>query len=737
MSHQPWLDWAVMTFSLFNAIVLLWLGATVLLNADRRTWGIWLAGLGLLLGGAFFISHSAILALDFTHLSRSLRFWWYLGLIPVVMLPLGWYVLVLWYAGYWNDRQSDLFRRQRTWLIGVLLAALAGLAAVVIYANPLSESVSLLPLRFPIQRFGGTPLLAAGYALYLVACFGLALDALLRPGPTQRTMGDQARRRARGWLIGASLLLSAVSLLVIVVLGWVLVNVRQNGAYVVTADLLLTLARFDLLVSGLIAVAILTLGQAIVAYEVFTGKTLPRSGLRRQWRLALLLAASYGALVSGVLVLQQRPIYSVLLSLLFMTAFFAWLSWRSYAERERYIEHLRPFVTSQHLYDHLLAIPQPGAAEAAPAAQPSMLPSSQPFEALCRDVLGARLAYLAPWGPMAPLAGAPLAYPAARAVSMPPLQEIVARFQPPQTAYVAVAPEAYGGAVWAVALWSARGLAGVLFLGEKEDGGVYTQEEMEIARASCERLLDVRASAEVAQRLLALQRQRLVESQVADRRTRRVLHDDVLPQVHAALLALGSPNGARQENAAPAIADAQNGGDPRALLVGVHRLISDLLRDTPPAVTPEVARLGPLGALQQALAHEFADRFDEIEWQVTPEALARSRKLPPPAAEVLFYAAREALRNAAQHGPGGSRPGAGEQPALCVRVRASSSAENVTVEIEDNGVGLAGAAPGHEERTGHGLALHSTMMAVVGGTLELDSAPGAYTRVRLVLPSRD
>lgn len=60
---------------------------------------------------------------------------------------------------------------------------------------------------------------------------------------------------------------------------------------------------------------------------------------------------------------------------------------------------------------------------------------------------------------------------------------------------------------------------------------------MEIARASCERLLDTRASAEMARRLLALQR-RLVESQVVDRRTRRVLHDDVLPQVQAALLAL-------------------------------------------------------------------------------------------------------------------------------------------------------------------------------------------------------
>ena len=44
MSGHFYLDWAAMAVSLFNTILFLWLGAMVLLNADRRTWGIWLAG---------------------------------------------------------------------------------------------------------------------------------------------------------------------------------------------------------------------------------------------------------------------------------------------------------------------------------------------------------------------------------------------------------------------------------------------------------------------------------------------------------------------------------------------------------------------------------------------------------------------------------------------------------------------------------------------------------------------
>jgi hypothetical protein len=58
-----------------------------------------------------------------------------------------------------------------------------------------------------------------------------------------------------------------------------------------------------------------------------------------------------------------------------------------------------------------------------------------------------------------------------------------------------------------------------LVLGEKVSG-LYTQEEIDIARAGGERLLDSLASAELARRLVVLQRQRLAESQVLDRRTR-------------------------------------------------------------------------------------------------------------------------------------------------------------------------------------------------------------------------
>ena len=62
--------------------------------------------------------------------------------------------------------------------------------------------------------------------------------------------------------------------------------------------------------------------------------------------------------------------------------------------------------------------------------------------------------------------------------------------------------------------------------------------------------------------------------------------------------------------------------------------------------------------------------------------------------------------------------------------------DGLQIAIEDDGVGMGTVEAGHSNNggSGHGLALHSTMMAVVGGTLAMDSVPGRYTRVTLTLP---
>jgi signal transduction histidine kinase len=700
MSGVIWLDWAVLGISLYNTILLFWLGLTILLNAERRHWGIWLAGGGLLIGAAFFLSHSAILGLGLQG-SPAVNFWWRLGWILVVLAPYGWYVVMLWYSGYWEGRLSPVYQRQRIWFWLLALATILMLG-VSLTANPL-PAIGQLSLFKPgaFQPSPAAYALAVVYPVFILCCIGLALEALLRPGPTVRIMGQLARQRARPWLAAASGMLLLVSLLVAVILWWVLLAERTTDHGAVSIS---TLASVDLLISLLIAVAVTLTGQAIVSYEVFTGKTLPRRGLLRYWHRAIILAGGYGAVIGLSLSLGLPAIYSLLLSAGLLALFYALITWRSYVDRERFMSDLRPFVAGPHLYDRLLV----------PSVPPEVADVQHTFEALCWNVLGAKLAFLAPIGPLAVLFGPVLSHPDGS--QAPDVQEIIGRFTP-QTLCLPLEEGDIGGIGWAVPLWNQQGLCGALLLGEKLDGGFYTQEEIEIARSAGERLVDTQVSAEMARRLMALQRQQLAESQVLDRRARRLLHDEVLPQLHAAILSLTSGPTYRPDQQAEAL----------GLLGDIHRQLSNLLRDLPIVVTPEVTHLGLVGALRWVVDQEMKSAFDQVDWNIDPPAERSAGSLQPLAIEVVFFAAREAIRNAARH----ARPDGSSAPLrLCIAM--THQQEGLEIKIEDNGVGFNSLATS-SSGSGAGLALHSSLLAIIGGALEVDSTAGEFTCVRIHL----
>ena len=60
--------------------------------------------------------------------------------------------------------------------------------------------------------------------------------------------------------------------------------------------------------------------------------------------------------------------------------------------------------------------------------------------------------------------------------------------------------------------------------------------------------------------------------------------------------------------------------------------------------------------------------------------------------------------------------------------------DELQIIIEDNGQGLP-AQEGSTQNGGQGLALHSTMMAIIGGSMSIDSIAGEYTQVTLAFPS--
>lgn len=753
--------------------MLLWLGLTVLLNSRGRAWGNVLAGIGLLLGGAFFLAHSAALDFSLEALLDGSPGWWMFVALPLLALPFGWMVLMLWSCGFWDDPKSRLARRARFPLyLGVAL--FIALAALCIYGAPHADRSPFGDLK-PGNgaTYRSIRAISLLYPPFLLLCTATALYALSRPVPSGKMMTEEARRRARPYLLISSLVQVTGSIgvgIALVLFGYLSFSTPLYSLYSQFSG---WLDLADLMMATGVSVAVMLLGKAIVSFEIFTGKILPRRGFLRQWRPVVVLAACYASLLSLSLGFELRPIYPILLTTALMSGFLAVFSFRTSADREGATRAIAPFVASQHLTQGLLS------GDAAPLQRAL----DEPFRALCEEVLGASRAVLIARGAHATLCGAPRLYPPslpfnpawtlivaamdapeheARALPadcgmnyLVPLGEIALK-PTKNEGFSAISNNVSASAAanspvqqsratknesdtFAAAI-STKNQAGengaplgALLLGPKRDGGLYTLEEIEIARATGQHLLDSQAGATLAARLVELQRHKLAQVQVLDRGARRTLHDDILPLLHGALLDLSGQNSTKN--------GAQNA---ISLLTEAHKAISDLLREAPTSDSP-LARRDFFAALRREIETEMAGAFETIGWQIAPDARDFAANLPPLLADTLFFAAREAVRNSAKYGRGGEG-----SRALSLFIGAMCE-EKFQLEVRDDGVGIGvatetGVATANGDaiardndstraaRSGSGLALHAAMLAIAGGSLHIESAPSGGTRVVLELP---
>jgi signal transduction histidine kinase len=113
---------------------------------------------------------------------------------------------------------------------------------------------------------------------------------------------------------------------------------------------------------------------------------------------------------------------------------------------------------------------------------------------------------------------------------------------------------------------------------------------------------------------------------------------------------------------------------------------------------------------------------------VSDSANDRCKKLPLFVSEVIFYAAQEAIRNAARHARGGDTS---RKLNLSVSIE---SDPDLKIVIEDDGVGYNRQDTKGNE-SGSGLIFHRTMLTIIGGTLSIEDRSGAGTQVIIEVPS--
>jgi signal transduction histidine kinase len=296
---------------------------------------------------------------------------------------------------------------------------------------------------------------------------------------------------------------------------------------------------------------------------------------------------------------------------------------------------------------------------------------------------------------------------------------------------------------WVLPIYDELGLVAMLYLGPREDGGAFTDEDMDLAHACGQRILDTLGDHEAMQAVAGLLRRRIIDVKLLGAQQRRILHDDILPQMHLALLRLETLRSVIHSDSLPSLHE-DAGGSPTGqgldeaveLISDAHRRLAALMRATAPGAPHRLERDGLMNAICAMLQQDFQHAFDEVEWCVSEETAHCIDEVTPPAiAELIFAAVQEALRNAARHARGTDvhrrlrltlkascgRPGSQPEP-------------NLEVVVADDGVGIISASTS-TTGTGGGLLTHSALLAIAGGTLTVKSAPGEGVSVRIVLPA--
>jgi signal transduction histidine kinase len=530
-------------------------------------------------------------------------------------------------------------------------------------------------------------------------------------------------RRARPWLIAAASMLS----LAVIAFAFTAYSIVPRAIPITNLTLEVNRAMYvaDGIIAGFIGLAIIFLGRAVLSNNVLTERPQSGQGFFARWRSVVIVSIVGSLGVAFLYFAPIRPIYSLLLTALLGMTAYALFNWRQYAEHEAFMKRLRPFVTSLHLHDHLIS-----------AREDEWHESRELFDALCRDALGARRACLL-FSPPDAIGG-----------SQRGVQRIEYHWPADQNELLSTPLNSIewvhlDADHWALPLADSRGAVGRLILGPKINGSEYTAQELQVAATCAERILDALAGEQLARVAVSLLRQRIAQVQVLSGQHKRWLHDEVLPQIHLALLKIEALRNIEQDagyhadkaRVLPYINDAMNA------LTQSHRRLSALVRDMSAAAPTGLESEGLIAALKSALDHDFRDSFDRVDWQVNDSANDRSKKLPLFVSEVIFYAAQEAIRNAARHARGGNT---NRKLNLFVSIERDP---DLKIVVADDGVGVtkhlprpstsadsslhseSASAQDANDYSGSGLMFHRMMLTIVGGTLSIEDRSGGGTQV--------
>jgi len=783
----------VLALSIFNLVAFLWLAMTVWLNGDRKSGIARLGVVGLGLSALFFFIHALLISGPLTQSTGLVtpEFLWYLIWLPALGVPYIWFAIGLYYAALINQG----WRKRRPYLLAlggifgciVLLLLIInrstftyeGTLRLIAYNDTLNDlgagrfsPMVLIPVLFlcyvtfcaigPWFTFGRISRL-----LHVIWAYTLSVPERLKKSRTSTDNHPEAPslqqalldafwddptdvelleepylswHLARPGLLLAALLMAALTTTLGILVVQSLVNWIRYGQRAAVSAIPqplpsglvemfpINLIILDLAATLAVALVILLIGYSVVRHGILIERSLARRGFFKQWRGIVIVATAVAIFIAMLVSLTHSNLGGLLLITSLAAVTYALFTWSSYTAHDRYIALLGPFVRSTSL-SHWLNTD----------LQKTEQDLGNLFFHLCHDVLAVQFAYLTVaagtlkrnfsyrWPQETVLGSKLIAFNKKGNIDT----EAPKRIQ--------ITLHGQRMICWVLPIFDERGLVAALYLGPREDGGAFTEEDMDLAQACGQRILDTLGDHEAMQAVAGLLRRRTVDVKLLGAQQRRVLHDEILPQMHLALLRLETlrpmsnmKRGNSESAESSEMYREQGLNEAIDIISDAHRRLATMMRTTAPGAPLRLERDGMMNAIHAMLEQDFQNAFDEIEWRVSEETATAIDEVTPPAiAELIFAAVQEALRNAARHGRGND-----VHRRLRLTLSASFNREdhNLEVVVTDDGVGIISAGSA-TSGTGGGLLTHSALLAIAGGSLNIKSSPGEGVTVKIVLPA--
>jgi signal transduction histidine kinase len=789
-----------LAMSIFDLIAFLWLSCTVWLNGDRRSViaRVGVAGLGL--SAFFFFLHALLIVGPLSNTTDlvSIDFLWHLIWFPALGVPYIWFVIGLYYAALINERWKA--RRPFLLICGALLGC-AVLALLFFNRSTFTFAEMLRLLAYNTVITGMQPGLFSPLVwlpiLFLCYVTFCAIGPWFTPGRVRRLVveclrliirhtspfswrkrladafwddqvdAEQLEEPHLSWHLARPILLLAALLMVcltislgvlglVSMLNWLKLQTSQPSTILSSQPLEhipTNLILIDIYATTCVSLIVLLIGYSIVRYGILIERPLAHRGFFEQWRGTVIGSTTLALFIAFLVVLTHSSLGALLLIASITTGIYALFTWSSYSAHDRYIALLRPFLYSTSARHWLNTDLQ--------KTEKSM---EALFSHLCKDVLEVQCARLVV-----------LAGPVKRnfsyrwfAVDMPEdnnelqplaLQESQRQGVERKLPETMKVRERWFNSIeqqegvytyrinakvqdvpmicWVLPIYDELGLVAKFYLGPREDRAVFTNEDMDLALVCGQRILSTLRDHEAMLAVADLLRRRIVDVKLLGAQQRRVLHDEILPLLHLALLRLETVRPFTVPDEQKATEEAENETQIRVEkslneaitgISGAHRQLAAMMRAMSVGAPHRLERDGLMYAIRKMLEQDFQQSFDVVEWRVTSETAQRIDELVSPAiAELIFAAVQEALRNAARHARGSD-----VHRRITLTVEASCDTDLV-VSVYDNGIGiisLNSATTG----TGGGLLTHSALLAIAGGSLLVKTMVGGGVSVRIALP---